>query len=122
MVGRLVRGRNFSNQRSQVKIEAAVERALGGIAVDRGQHDAGNNEDHHDPRRRGQEQPGGKRTAAHQGMVPNGRHRFSAGIMLESMIPKSGYRFSDKIMLEYESKPAVRSTLDQVPGVGGVSR
>ena len=43
----------------------AVERALGRAPVDRGQDEAGDDEDHQHPGRCREEQPGGKRVAAH---------------------------------------------------------
>ena len=115
MVGRLVGRCDFGDQGAQIEVEPAVEGALGGVAIDRRQHDAGDEQDHHHPGGRRQEQPGGERTGAHQSMIPK---RMSPG-----RGPMDGCRFSDKIMLEQESKTAALiNTLDQLPGVGGVSR
>ena len=69
VVGRLVRGGDLGDQGAQIEIEAAVEGALGGIAIDRRQHEPGDDEDHHHPRGRRQEQPCGERGAAHQDAI-----------------------------------------------------
>ena len=97
MVRRLVGGRDFGNQGAQIKVEPAIEGALGGVAVDRRQHDAGDDQNHHHPRGRGQKQPGGERTtASHQGMIPES---ISPGDG-----PIDGCRLADKIILEQNSK------------------
>ena len=70
-VRRLVRGRDLGDQGAQIEIEAAIEGALGRVAVHRGQDDAGDGQDHHQPCRRRQEQAGGKRASAHQGTIQN---------------------------------------------------
>ena len=91
-VGRLVRGRDFGDQGAEIEVEAAVEGALGRVAIDRRQDDAGDDEDHHHPRGRRQEQPRGERTSAHQSMIPKSISPGSG--------PTDGTRSSDKIMLE----------------------
>ena len=64
---RIVRGRDIGDQRAQIKIEPAVEGALGRRAIHRGQHHAGDQQDHHHPRGRRQEQPRGERARAASG-------------------------------------------------------
>jgi hypothetical protein len=115
VIGRLVRRRHFGHKRAQIKVEAAVEGALGGIAVHGGQHDAGDEENHHHPGGRGQEQPRGKRTAAHQGIIlkdiPSGCD------------PVDGWRSSETVMRQPEHRARwLINTADQVPGDGGVNR
>ncbi len=48
-VGRLVGRCDFGDQGAEIEVETAVEGALGGVAVDRRQHDTGDGEDHHHP-------------------------------------------------------------------------
>ena len=64
-VRRLVGGRDLGDQGAQIEIEPAVEGALGRVAIDRRQHDAGDGKDHHHPGGRGQEQPGGEQNVSH---------------------------------------------------------
>src|SRR3569832_2844258 len=71
MVGRFVRRRHFGDQRSQIEIEAAIEGTLGGVTVDGRQDHAGDQQNDRNPGGRRQKQPGRKRTAAHQGIIPN---------------------------------------------------
>jgi len=71
-VRRLVGRRHLGDQGPQIKVKPAIERTLGGIAIDRGQRKPGNDQDHHDPDGRGQEEPGGQRTPAHQAAALNG--------------------------------------------------
>ncbi len=97
MVGRLVRRRDFGDQGAEIEIEAAVEGALGGVAIDRRQHDAGDDQDHHHPRGRRQEQPGGERSCRASEHDPEGMSRADD--------PMDGCRFPDKIMPEQKSKP-----------------
>ena len=91
VVGRLVRRCDFGDQGAQIEVEPAVEGALGRVAIDRRQHDAGDDEDHHHPRGRRQEQPGGERGAAHQGMIPNNGGRFPEKIMLRQKDKRVAY-------------------------------
>ncbi|GAA0000280.1 hypothetical protein BRDID11002_02800 [Bradyrhizobium diazoefficiens] len=62
----LVRGRDLRDQRAEIEIEPAVEGAFGRVLVDRRQHHAGDGQDHHEPRRRRQEQAVGKRASGHR--------------------------------------------------------
>ena len=48
---------------------AAIEGALGGAAIDRGQDDAGEDEDHHHPGRRREKQAGGERIGPRHGIA-----------------------------------------------------
>src|ERR1019366_10170061 len=96
MVGRLVGRSDFGDQGAQIEIETAVEGALGGVAVDRRQPDAGEEQDYHHPCGRGEKEPGSERAAAHQSLIPKS---LSAGLD-----PTDGDRYSRKIMLLQESK------------------
>ncbi len=46
LVAALLGGRHVGNQRAQIDVEPAVERALDRVAVDRRKRDAGDDEDH----------------------------------------------------------------------------
>ena len=56
-IGRLLRCHHVGDERAQIDAEAAVERALHRLAIDRGQDDAGGEQDDDRPRGRRQEQP-----------------------------------------------------------------
>ena len=85
LVGRRIRGRYFGDDGAQIEIEPAVEGALAGRAIHRRQHDAGDQQDHHHPCGRRNEQPGGERTGAAR-KLPLGLSR----IHQESFGPKRG--------------------------------
>ena len=57
LVGVLLRGRDVGDQSAQIDVEPAVEGALHRRAVERGQHDPGDDENQHGPGRRREEQP-----------------------------------------------------------------
>ncbi len=56
-IGRLLRRHHVGHQRAQIDAEPAVERALDGLAIDRGEDDAGGEQDDDRPCGRRQEQP-----------------------------------------------------------------
>ncbi len=56
-IGRLLRRHHVGDQRAQIDAEPAIERALDRVAIDRGQDDAGGEQDDDRPRGRRQEQP-----------------------------------------------------------------
>ena len=64
-VARFVGGGDVGHQRAQIDTEAAVKRAFHRRTVERGQHDSGDDQDHHDPERRREEQAQRKRISAH---------------------------------------------------------
>jgi hypothetical protein len=70
MVGRLVRRCDFGDQGAEVQIEPTVEGALGGVAINRRQHDPGDDENHHHPCGRRQKKSCGERASAHSGHDP----------------------------------------------------
>src|ERR1700690_613358 len=72
MIGRLVGRCYLGNQRAQIEVETSVEGALGGVTVDGRKDHASDQQNDHHPGGRGQKQPGRKRAAAHQGVIPNG--------------------------------------------------
>ena len=55
-----------ATRRAQIDAEPAVERALDGVAIDRGQDDAGGEQDDDRPRGRRQEEPERERASAHR--------------------------------------------------------
>ena len=57
----------------QIDVEAAVEGALHRLAVERGQHDAGDDQDHDGPGRRREEQAQRKRISAHRAVAASRR-------------------------------------------------
>ena len=65
-VGALFRRGDVGNQRAQIDVEPPVEGALDGVAIDRRQRDAGDDEDDHGPAGRPQEQPERQRVSAHR--------------------------------------------------------
>ena len=65
-VGRLLRRRHVGHQGAQIDAETAVEGAFHRLAVDRGQDDAGGEQDDHRPGGRRHEQPQRERISAHR--------------------------------------------------------
>ena len=61
----LLRGRDVGDQGPQIDAQPSVERTLHSRAIDRRQHDAGDDEDHHGPSRCREEQPKGERIKTH---------------------------------------------------------
>jgi hypothetical protein len=55
--GILVRRRDVGNEGAQIDTEPTVERALHSGTIDRGQHDAGDDENQYRPGRRREEEP-----------------------------------------------------------------
>ena len=62
----LRRGWRRRRRGAEINAEPAVERALDGVAIERGQHDAGDDQDHHGPDRRREEQAQRERISAHR--------------------------------------------------------
>src|SRR5207248_2232081 len=115
MVRRLVGGCDFRDQGSKIEIEAAVEGTFGGGAVYRGQHDSGDEQDHHHPAGRGQKEPGSKRAGAHQIVI------------LKSTSPGERPMSSDAVSGQDHDRTREQdccriNSLDQLPAGGGVSK
>ena len=65
LVDVLLGRRDIGDEGAQIDAEPAVERALHRRAIDRRQHDAGDDENHHGPGRRREEQPKRERIKTH---------------------------------------------------------
>src|SRR5215510_6160931 len=65
LAGVLLRSRDVGDQGAQVDAQPSVERTLHRRAIDRRQHNAGDDEDHHGPSRCREEQPKGERIKTH---------------------------------------------------------
>ena len=76
-VARLLGRGDVGDQRAQIDAEPAVEGALHRLAVERRQHDAGDDEDDHRPGGRRDEQAQRERVGAHRDQAPGGREQIA---------------------------------------------